>query len=139
VVHIPIDDRHPLALLVELLGDDGDVVEDAEAEGTVAVGVVSGRPDRQQGIATLPRLDGGSRSDSGAGGAQRGLPRRLHHGSIGIEHPTAVRTDLGDLVDIRLVVHESQVRSRPHQRISIGPPQRSAPQHGPDPAGRSGA
>ena len=46
VVHVPVDDQHPLAPRRARRRGDGDVVDETEAHGPVGGRVVTGRPDR---------------------------------------------------------------------------------------------
>jgi len=75
VMHIEIHHRdapqpvhHP-----RLLGADCDIVEDTEAHGDVALGMMSGRPHGTKRILELARQHRIDRGRHGAGGAQRRL------------------------------------------------------------------
>ena len=57
VVDVPIDDQHPLEAVAgaQVGGTDGDVVEEAEAHGAIALGVVAGRADEREAVAHAAR------------------------------------------------------------------------------------
>jgi hypothetical protein len=60
VVHVPVDDQYPLALVDQCRGRDGDVVQQAKAHRPVRQGVVSGGTHRDEAntvAATLQFLD----------------------------------------------------------------------------------
>ena len=87
VMHVEIDDRHPLGViaLARVIGGDGRLVEEAEAHGAVLLGMVAGRAHGAEGILGLGaehRIDGGGRSPHGAQGR---LQRVGRHHRIGVD------------------------------------------------------
>ena len=111
VVDVPVEDQNALEVefVAQRAGGDDDVVEQTEAHRAVALGVVTGRPDRAEGppqpaASDLPGgLDhpaGGEPCDFialGADGAVRLVDERL---------PSS--TGLGHAIDVATVVDAGQ-------------------------------
>ena len=75
VVDVEIDDGDFLELvfLLEILGGDGDVGEEAEAHGMIGLGVMAGRPDGGKGAVHRAVHDGVAAVQDGAQGEQGDL------------------------------------------------------------------
>ena len=90
-------------------GGDRDVVEQAEALAPGRDRVVAGRSDdheRGLGLAGGQRLRRAEPTPGGAGGRGEGS---LRDHSVGIEHPATTARELGQRVDVALVVHEREL------------------------------
>ncbi len=108
MVHVEIQDRDASIAVrsQRMRGADSDVVEQAKAHGLVALGMVSGRPDRAERVVCLAQGDEIHGCNDGAGGAPGGIKRaRADHG-IRIESSQAVCRHAGmQRIDVRRVVH----------------------------------
>ena len=90
VVHIPVDDRDPLATLGQGGRSDRDVVEEAEAHRFVGDSVVSGRPARSEGHVALPRAQRIEGIEDGADRAGRRRPRARREERVAVDLTTAL-------------------------------------------------
>ena len=85
MVDVPVDDRHPLALVGQFRRGDRDVVEQAEAHRPVGNGVVSGWATSGERHVTRPRRERVDRIEHGARGTATGVPRSRRRERVGIE------------------------------------------------------
>ncbi len=111
MVHVEVDDRHlrRVPLLLERARGHGHVVEQAEAHGAAALGVV---PGRTQGAERAPGLAAGDpqgRVHRAAGGAQGGVPARGGHVGVGIEVAGPRLAAGADAIEMALRVHGEEL------------------------------
>ena len=91
VVHVPVDDEHPLTAVGERSGGDRDVVEQAEALTPCRHRVVTGwahDDERGVGVAVGERLD---RVQATPRGARRRRERSRGDDGVGVEQPATIR------------------------------------------------
>ena len=90
VVHIPIDHGHAFdrARGEQVRGGDRHVVEEAEAHGLRAGGVVAGRPDEANGGVQLAAGDARGGVEHAAGGEPGRRQRAGGHHGVGVEGHT---------------------------------------------------
>ncbi len=109
VVHVPVDDGHPVALRRQLRRGDRDAVEETESHRPVGHGVMPGRPtgrERNVTLALVERRDGVEhRSDRPE---CRG-PRTRHDRGVGVEVATTGGTELFEPADVVGRVHALDV------------------------------
>jgi hypothetical protein len=112
VVHVEIDDRHPLepADLERIGGGHRDVVEDAKAHGARRGGVVPAGPHRAERVVRPSRHHFLDRENAGARRAPRRVEARGIHGGVGIElHVALLRRVLEDQIDVRGPMHPLEI------------------------------
>ena len=130
VMHVEIDhgDARQAVRMDGMGGADGDAVEQAEAHGGVAGGMVAGRAHRAEGarcLAAHDRIDG---RDHGTSGAPGGLGRFRRHRRVRIKAHEALAVEAGveDRIDEGLGVHAfrglaaGQGRFEPVERLDRG-------------------
>ena len=117
VMDVPVDDQDPTepAGADEVLGRDGDVVEQAESHGPVALGVMAGRPDQGEGVADLAVQDIVGGFDRSSGGEPGGLIGEGGHGRVGVELDVRPAVRPGQEIDVSRSVDRGElfVRRRP--------------------------
>ncbi len=120
VVHVEVDDRHPVEpqRVQRVQRADGDVREQAEPHRPLALGMVAAGAHGAEGGADLARhhrLDGG---DVGAGGMAGGGDAVGAHMRVGVEaDPALLRHVLQDQVEIALRVRAQQLLVRRRRRL----------------------
>ena len=109
VVHVPVDDGHPLATRGELGRRHGDAVEEAESHRPVGHRVMPGRPaggERDVALAGVERGDGVEhRTDR----TECRGPRSGHDGRVGVEVATTGGTELLEPIHVAGRVHALDV------------------------------
>jgi hypothetical protein len=114
VVDVEVDDGDALQAVLGhgVGGADGDVVEEAEAHGPVALGMVARRAHGAEGGVVLVAHDQIDAQAGGAGGAQGGVQGAAVHGGVAVdpgEHVGGLGRGVEDHVDIVGVVHAQQL------------------------------
>ena len=112
VVDVEIDDGDPCQAvrLQGMRGGDGDVVEEAEAHGLVAGGVVAGRAAGDEGVVHLAAHHPVHRHHRAAGGMAGGVQAVRVHAGVGVERVQAFAGRGGfDEVDVGGVMHPQQL------------------------------
>jgi hypothetical protein len=120
VMHIPVQDGHPLTARTEICRSHRDIVEDAEAHGAVPEGMVSGRAgDGKAGnvARSLQLVD--QSPDSPSRGESR-LPRLLGDEGVDVECPTAELTERLDHRYVRRIVDQRQLAASDLRRRDLG-------------------
>ena len=87
VMDVPVDDGDALGamLLLRMAGGDRGIVEQAKAHRGRALGMVAGRPRRDEDIVGRARIDVVDRGVGGADRRQRRLPALRAHRGIGVD------------------------------------------------------
>lgn len=110
MVHIEIDDRHPLGLVhhLSMASSHGNVVENAEATHPVGLGMVARRTNQGKTILGLRSHDlvYGRRAST----SRHACQREAFAGHVGvalIQQPTASRRDMPNVIDQLICVRSS--------------------------------
>ena len=112
VVHIPVDDQHPIATGASSLGgEQGDVVSVAEPHRAMPQGVVPRRADGREGV-PLSVEGVGERGAGGPSRRQRGTPGRRPDGAIRAIVPGATAAHRLELLEIGGIVERGQPLGR---------------------------
>ena len=127
VMRVPVEDRHAAdaQALAEIFRGDRDVVEDAEAHARGGHGVVSGRPDRAEGVAHFAAEDG---LDGRERRARRAHGRRVGHRGddrLRVERAAAGLGHFAHAPHVRRLVDEAQLLER---RVAAGRMQAPVPE-----------
>jgi len=110
VVHVPVDDRDPPdAPGPEECRRYRHVVEEAEAHGPLALGVVTRRADECETVPHLAREDRLAADEKAAGGEPRRLVGVGGRARIRVEDDARPPRRLRDVLDVRARVHEREL------------------------------
>jgi hypothetical protein len=125
VVHVEIQHRDPLQAVGgdRVRGADRDVVEDAEAHGLAARGVVPGRAHRAERAPRRARHHHVRGGDDRTRRAQRRRKRARVHRGIGIQVRIAARRRrLEDAIDVVRLVDALELLARGLRRLALPEP-----------------
>ena len=114
VVHIPIDDQHPVeaVLLPRVVRRAGDASENAETHRAVAQRVMTRRAHRAEAPVIRSGCGEIDSHEDGARRRRRGVPAPLARDRIGVETASAGRRNRSDRLDVRRIVAERQLLGR---------------------------
>ncbi len=122
VMEVEVDDEDPLEPegRDEMLGRDGDIVEDAKPAGPGRFGVMAGRAHQRERVIELFLHDHRGGQDCPSGGEHRGLVGFRRRRSIGVEGNPLPARGPADLFEIRPGVDELDLRVGGRPRFDDG-------------------
>ena len=118
VVNVPIHHQDALEAvpLTQMGSGDGDVVEQAETHGAIALGVVAGRANEGKAVAESPRHHLFAELEQAADGQQGGGERSRRHGGIGVEGVALEIAGALDAGEVVVAVHQGHLIGRRQAR-----------------------